>query len=251
MTKIKTQISFAAWPMTRVVKIILIVNAVIWLITVLLSKVTHTTFLVANLALTPSSVFYQFHLWQLFTYMWLHDIQSFNHILFNSLFLWMFGGTLEQKLGTKKFLQLYLICGIGAGLVVLLTGLIFNPSVKVVGASGAIYGLVAGWAIANPQQLIYVFGIFPIKAKHFVLFPIGYAALDFLVEGSTVSHSAHIGGLVIGALYITGFWHPDFIKNKLLFLFFKHKLKGLEKEEKKFSPKKQNQKPPSDGGYWN
>ncbi|MCF6249058.1 MAG: rhomboid family intramembrane serine protease [Desulfobacula sp.] len=237
--------------MTRVVKIILIVNTVIWLATILLSKFTNGNFLFVNLALTPSSIFPKFHIWQLFTYMWLHDIQSFNHILFNSLFLWMFGPTLEQKLGTKKFLQLYLICGLGAGLVVFMTGLILNPSMMVVGASGAIYGLVAVWAIANPEKPIYLFGVLPIKAKYFILFPIGYAILDFLVEGSTVSHSAHIGGLAIGALYITGYWHPGLIKNKFLYLLFEHKLKKIKKEKTKPSPKKQNKKQPPGGGYWN
>ncbi|MCP3874391.1 MAG: rhomboid family intramembrane serine protease [Desulfobacteraceae bacterium] len=247
----KTQISFTAWPLTRVVKLILIVNAVIWLITILLSKIANSNFLFVNLALTPYSVFYDFHIWKLFTYMWLHDIQGFNHILFNSLFLWMFGGTLEQKLGTKRFIQLYLICGIGAGVVVLVTGLILNPSIIVVGASGALYGLVAVWAIANPQKLIYLFGVFPVKAKYFALFPIGYAFLDFLVEGSTVSHSAHLGGLAIGALYITGYWHPGMIKDKILYLFFKHKLKGIKQKEKKNSQQREKRKPPPGGGYWN
>ncbi len=247
----KTQISFEAWPLTRAVKTILIINGIIWLVTVLLSKIANGNFLFVHLALTPDSIFQKFYIWQLFTYMWLHDIQGFSHILFNSLFLWMFGGAIEQKLGTLKFIRFYLICGIGAGLVVLMAGLIFSPFVRVVGASGALFGLIAAWAIADPQKSIYVFGIFPIKAKYFVLIPIGYAFLDFIVAGSTVSHSAHLGGLAIGALYITGYWHPSMIKNRLEYLFLKHKLKGIEQDEKKSSQRKSNRKPPPGGGYWN
>ena len=83
------------------------------------------------------------------------------------------------------------------------------------------------------------------------MIPIGYALLDFLVGGSTVSHSAHLGGFAIGALYTTGYWHPGMIKDKLLYLFLKHKLKGIEQREQRPSQKKSKRKPPPGGGYWN
>ena len=243
--------SYIAWPFTKAVKIIIAVNAAIWLITVLLSKIGNGNFLFNTFALTPNAVISDFHAWQFFTYMWLHDTSGFAHILFNSLFLWMFGGTLEQGWGTKGFLQFYIICGMGAGLVVLIMGLILNPNTMVVGASGAIYGLIAAWAIANPQQLIYLFGVFPIKAKYFILIPIGYAVLDFITAGSAVSHSAHLGGFLIGALYITGYWHPGMLKDKVLYHFFKHKLKVIEGKKNEPSSKKTTKKPPPGGGYWN
>jgi membrane associated rhomboid family serine protease len=242
------QISFQAWPFTRAVKIILIANAAIWLVTVLLSKVANGNFLFINLALTPRAVFSDLHIWQPFTYMWLHDIRGFSHILFNCLFLWMFGGSLEESWGTRKFVTFYLICGIGSGLVVLMTGLILNPDTMVVGASGAIYGLIAAWAISNPDRLIYLFGIFPIKAKHFALLPIGYAVLDLLVEGSIVSHSAHLGGLAIGAIYVS--LHPGKLKDRLLYWYYKRKLKVIEGGKSKISEKKPKEKQPPGGGYW-
>ncbi len=245
------QISFQAWPFTRAVKTILITNAAIWLVTVLLSKIPNGNFLFVHLALTPRAVYSDFYIWQPFTYMWFHDIQGFSHILFNSLFLWMFGGNLEEAWGTKKFVRFYLICGIGAGLVVLITGLVLDPDTMVVGASGALYGLIAAWAITNPERLIYIFGIFPIKAKHFALIPIGYALLDFLVEGSTVSHSAHLGGLAIGALYVTKNLHPGILKDRLLYWYYRRKLKVIEGGKSKSTKKKSDKKPPPGGGYWN
>jgi membrane associated rhomboid family serine protease len=244
-------ITFAAWPLTRAVKIILIINAAVWLVTVLLSKVSNGNFLYLNLALTPHAVFPEFHIWQPFTYMWLHDIRGFSHILFNSLCLWMFGGALEQDWGTKRFVKFYLICGVGAGLVVFLTGMLFDPYAPVVGASGAIYGLIAAWAIINPNRQIYIFGVFPIKAKIFVMIPIGYALLDFIVGGSGISHSAHLGGLAIGALYSSGYWHPSRIINRLHYWFLEKKLKTLEKETKGTHQKKSTEKKPPGGGYWN
>lgn len=245
------QISFQAWPFTRAVKIILLFNAAIWLITVLLSKITIGNFLFVNLALTPRAVFSDLHIWQPFTYMWLHDIRGFSHILFNCLFLWMFGGSLEESWGTRKFIAFYLICGIGSGLVVLMTGLLLDPNTMVVGASGALYGLIAAWAISNPNRLIYLFGVFPIKAKHFALLPIGYAFLDFLVEGSTVSHSAHLGGLAIGALYVSVNLHPGILKGRFLYWYSKRKLKVIEGGKSKTPRKKSKKKPPPGGGYWN
>jgi membrane associated rhomboid family serine protease len=235
--------SFGAWPMTPAVKWFLIVNGGVWLVLVISVNWMDALALHDHLALTPDRVYPGLELWQLFTYMWLHSTADFSHILFNSLFLWMFGGALEQAWGTRAFTKFYLICGIGAGLVVFVIGSMFHSDLATVGASGAIYGLVVAWAIVFPDRVIYFFGLFPIKGKYFALFPIGYALIDFLMRGSGVSHSAHLGGLAIGALLVTGYWRPSRLYNRARYAWLRRKLKVVEGGNKK-------RKPPPGGGYW-
>ena len=228
--------------MTPAVKRFLIVNGAVWFVLVISVNWMDALALHDHLALTPDRVYPGLELWQLFTYMWLHSTADFSHILFNSLFLWMFGGALEQAWGTRAFTKFYLICGIGAGLVVFLVGSMFHSDLATVGASGAIYGLVVAWAIVFPDRVIYFFGLFPIKGKYFALFPIGYALIDFLMRGSGVSHSAHLGGLAIGALLVTGYWRPSRLYNRVRYAWLRRKLKVVEGGKKK--------KPPPGGGYW-
>jgi membrane associated rhomboid family serine protease len=236
-------IDLSPWPLTNAVKTILVVNGAIWIATVVSIRWLHAAAAFDHLALTPSRVFPGFELWQPFTYMWLHSPGDVSHILFNSLFLWMFGGSLEQRWGGRGFVKFYLMCGVGAGLVVLAAGSIFQPNVPTVGASGAIYGLVAAWVITDPNRIVWFFGLVPIKGKWFALFPVGYAFLDFLTGGSGVSHAAHLGGLGIGALLVTGYWRPARLSNKLRLMRLKRRLHVLEGDASR-------RKPPPKGGYW-
>src|SRR5882757_6379743 len=103
-------------------------------------------------ALAPRTVVESFTIWQLGTYMFLHDPNGFLHILLNMLSLWMFGATLEQTWGTKRFLTYYFVCGVGAGVCVVLAALLFGPmNVSVIGASGAILGLLMAFGILFPD----------------------------------------------------------------------------------------------------
>ena len=127
---------------------------------------------------------------QLITYMFMHG--GFQHIFFNMFALWMFGRTLEQVWGPKRFLSYYMVCGIGAGLM------------TTVGASGAIYGILLAFGMLFPNSQMFVFPIpFPVKAKYFVM---GYAALEiFLGLGAStdgVAHFAHLGGMIFGFILI-------------------------------------------------
>jgi membrane associated rhomboid family serine protease len=227
--------------MTLMVKKILIICAGVWLIEVISSVWFENTFFIRHFSLTPAMVLPGLEIWQPFTWMWLHSPTDYFHIILNGLFLWMFGGALEQSWGAKAFLRFYLICGVGSGFIVLLSGLIFAPDTHVLGASGAIYGLVVAWAIAFPDRMIYLFGIFPLKGKHFVLIPIGFAILDFLTRSRGVSHAAHLGGMAIGALLVTGYWRPSKLRRQARFRKLKHKLEVLEGGKSKDPP---------EGGYW-
>jgi len=232
--------AFAAWPMTPALKRILIANAAVWIVAVILYRMGDGAGLLDHLGIVPHRVYPGMELWQPFTYMWVHSTTDFMHVVLNCLFLWMFGGTLERDWGSRAFVKFYMICGVGAGLVVLAVGALASATAPTVGASGAIMGLVVAWAISYPNRLVYVFGVFPIKGKYFAMLPIGYAALDFIVGGSGVSHSAHLGGLAIGALLVTGYWRPTRIRNRLRLMWLRRNLRVIEGRK--------NDEPP--GGYW-
>jgi len=149
--------------------------------------------------LVPILVWKKYFLWQLVTYMFLHG--GFFHILFNLLAFWMFGGELENYWGSKKFLFYFLFCGIGAGIcTVVVTPYQFIP---VIGASGAIYGILLAFGWLFPNRLIYVYFLFPIPAKYFVII---FGLIEFFSSiggaGGGVSHLTHLGGLLFGLLYM-------------------------------------------------
>jgi membrane associated rhomboid family serine protease len=150
--------------------------------------------------LVPILVWKKFFLWQLFTYIFLHG--NVSHILFNLLALWMFGGELENYWGSRKFLFYFFFCGIGAGIcTVLLTPYQFIP---VIGASGAIYGILLAFGWFFPNRLIYIYFLFPIPAKYFVIL---YGFIEFIYAsrggtGGGIAHLTHLGGLLFGLIYM-------------------------------------------------
>ena len=184
---------------TPAVKILLIANTALFFMNMVVGPD-----MTLRLGLSPQAVFTQLALWQPVTYMFLHA--SFGHILFNMLSLWMFGTDLERTWGTRFFTKYYFITGIGAAA----TSLLLSPWVDriyysvTVGASGAIYGLLLAYALYFPHRTIFLI-IFPLPARVFVIIA---GALAFMnsVAGSdnNVAHIAHLGGLVVGYLYLKG-----------------------------------------------
>jgi membrane associated rhomboid family serine protease len=151
--------------------------------------------------LVPERLFNGLYLWQLVTYLFVHG--GFWHIFFNMFVLWMFGSELERTWGSKEFLKFYFIAGIGAGLFNVLFSLL-SPSawkVPVIGASGAIYGVLVAYAMLFPERLVYIWFLIPVKVKYLVIFLV---AIEFLSTYSPdgVAHFAHLGGALIGFLYL-------------------------------------------------
>jgi membrane associated rhomboid family serine protease len=135
--------------------------------------------------------------WGIFTYMFLHG--GFWHLLFNMLVVFFFGPPLEQRLGGIEFLKLYLLGGLGGALL----GFVFAFSTPVIGASAAVYALMLAFAWFWPNAPIYVWGIFPLKAKFLVAGLVVFTFLATLNEAqSTTAHFAHLGGLMAGFLYL-------------------------------------------------
>jgi membrane associated rhomboid family serine protease len=151
--------------------------------------------------LVPARVFGNLFIWQPVTYMFLHG--GTWHILINMFILWMFGSELERTWGSKEFLKFYFVAGIGAGLVNVLFS-VFSPStwhIPIIGASGAIYGVLVAYAMLFPERLVYVYFLIPVKVKYLVIFLI---AIEFLstYRADGVAHFAHLGGALFGYLYL-------------------------------------------------
>lgn len=138
--------------------------------------------------------------WSVVTYMFVHG--GFMHLFMNMLALFFFGPPLEQKWGSRFFLRFYLVTGLGAAAFSVLLYSLTGPTLMV-GASGAIFGLLVAFALNWPDAKIFLYFVFPVPAKWFVA---GLGALTLLstVQGSTdgVAHWAHLGGLVTGFVYL-------------------------------------------------
>lgn len=162
------------------------------------------------LALRPYDLLVSGHLWQLLSYGFLHA--DFMHLFFNMFGLWMFGTQLERIWGGRHFLIYYLSCIVGAGVFHILAGLLLHGSAPaVVGASGAIYGLIAAYGVLFARQKIYLFAVIPMKASTFALLFGAIALLSGLAESADgVAHFAHLGGMLTGLVLI--FWKPALVQ---------------------------------------
>lgn len=185
------------------VKWLLIANTAVWLVFFLTAR-SEAGLLFQPLKLVPHDVVHSFFLWQLATYMFLHDPFGFGHILFNMLTLWMFGADLERSWGTRQFLRFYMLCGIGAGLcVVAANAAVGSMERATIGASGAIYGLLLAFGMLFPDTTVLFSFLFPMKAKYFVMILGAIAFLSSLGSGnSNVSNVAHLGGMIFGYIYL-------------------------------------------------
>ena len=183
------------------VKWLLISNIAVFIVYFLTARAGEGFFY--PLGLIPSFVVHYFAVWQFVTYLFLHSPYEFSHILFNMLSLWMFGSDLERSWGTRRFLQFYFACGIFAGLCVVVCNYVWGtPDARTIGASGALYGVMVAFAMLFPNTTI-IFIIFPIRAKYFVMILGAMAFLSSLrAGGGTVSHVAHLGGLVFGYAWV-------------------------------------------------
>jgi membrane associated rhomboid family serine protease len=182
----------------QAVKSIIIINVLVAIMTFLNKGLMSKWF-----ALDP--IYFVYKPWQLVTYMFMHG--GFFHLFLNMYTLFIFGGVLERVWGTKKFLFYYFVTGVGAALIHIGVQWLTGDFAPTVGASGAIYGLLLGYAMLYPDSVMML--MFPpvrMKAKWFVLI---FAGIELLlgITGTQVSvaHFAHLGGLLVGLIVIM-FW---------------------------------------------
>lgn len=178
--------------MTPWVMRLLIANGVMFLLQLTVPGVEQPFVLVPALLLTRP--------WTIISYMFLHG--GFGHLLFNMISLFFFGPRLESRLGSKNFLILYLVSGMAGALL----SLVFSPWSAIIGASGAIFGVLLGFAMYWPHDKILIWGILPIEARWLVA---GMTALalfgGFTGSSDGVAHFAHLGGFVGGWLSLKFF----------------------------------------------
>ena len=172
---------------------LIIINVLIFMATALLPKAGNT--IMEYCALSLGTPF--FHVYQFITYMFLHV--NFEHIFFK-----MFGRTLEYELGQKRFLTYYMVCGIGAALIQYLTALAFGEfPLVLVGASGAVMGLLLAFGVLHPNAVIMLLiPPIPMKAKWFVVI---YGVIELFLGWrgvGNVAHFAHVGGMLWGFLLL-------------------------------------------------
>jgi|GEM_PF-592564 len=179
--------------------------------------------------MNPFAVVKNFEIWRLFSYIFLHADNSPTHLIFNMLILFMCGLPVENEWGKRRFIAYYLLCGIGAGLVITIMGIFSNgflPQYPTIGASGAMFGILFAYARFYPDSTFLIFFIIPVRAKYFIII---YALIELFFELSGaqpgVSHVGHLGGLLTGFLYF------KYMKYK----FSKRKKRRTSKKRSEFS----------------
>jgi membrane associated rhomboid family serine protease len=193
--------SFGPGPISTALKALIIANVVMFVVTAFAPGLT------PYLGLSPARVLYRLWVWQLGTYMFLHG--GVFHIVFNMLALWMFGTELERIWGTRYFLKFYFVTGIGAGALTVLFSLMpfeFAQQVQgsvIIGASGAIYGLLLAYALYFPDRPILMI-VFWVPAKLCVAILGAIALLSSLSDTGGVANATHVGGLLVGYLFLKG-----------------------------------------------
>ncbi len=191
--------------LTPGVKWLLLSNGVVYLMQLLAWDAFINWF-----GLSSQMILHKFALWQFFTYMFLHG--GFFHLFFNMFVLWIFGCEVERNWGTKAFLKYYFITGLGAGVI----GFLFSLGTHsvIIGASGAIYGTMLAFAMMFPERVItlLIFFVLPVsmKTKHLVMLMAVISIFSGLSNlfGATdgVAHFAHLGGMLVGYLYLKADW---------------------------------------------
>jgi rhomboid family protein len=188
------RMAFTGFQLTPVVKGLLIANVAVFVLQQLLPNVLEQWG-----AFNSRLAINQFQVWRFVTYMFLHG--SMSHILFNMLGVWIFGTQIEALWGQRTFLFFYFICGLGGSFLYGIFGFLGFGGGWMLGASGAVMGLLLAYGMSFPNNLVFLMGFIPIKAKYLVVL---YGLMDLLSipNNDGVANLAHLGGLLAGFIFI-------------------------------------------------
>jgi len=195
--------SFGGHTMTSGVKLLLIINVAILVLQTLLEggrggqPLGFTNFF----AFIPQRSIFGFEIWRFVTYMFFHD--GLMHLGFNMLILWMFGPPIEARWGKRSFLTYYFICGVGAAVTYGIFNLVgMNSFIPMIGASGAIYGILLAYGMLFPEAVMMIFFIIPMKAKYAVVL-FGFMELVSSAGANNgIANLAHLGGMITGFIFL-------------------------------------------------
>ena len=217
--------------LTPVIKYLIIVNVVVWLLEISVGRYFPMQDLFALHDI--HSTLFRPH--QIITHLFMHDPDNPGHIIINMFVLWMFGKILENVWGSKKFLTFYIICGLGAAALHMAVMYYHNeqllnaytslsPEMRLdnnegildiinqptVGASGAVFGCLAAFGYLFPNTDLYLYFLFPVKAKWLIGAYIGYELVLAIMNkpGDNVAHFAHLGGALVGLIMVI-YWNKS------------------------------------------
>lgn len=239
---------------TPAVKLLILACTGVYLVQALvglLLPVSSTLWINYHLGLVPRGVIPGLRIWQPFTYLFLHG--GLFHLLVNMLMLWMFGRELELVWGKRRFTNFFFLCGVGAGVITVLVKLLpllwgHRPSdIPTIGASGAIFGILIANAVLFPDRQIWLFPLpIMIPMRPFVAV---MAAIEFFgtlgAGGDNVSHMCHLGGMLIGWLYLRRGSFLYRVRNEVADWKFQRNRKRFE-----VYMKKHKSEPPSSPDQW-
>jgi len=178
--------------------VLLVINVGIFLLEFLIAGFSGRDPIGAWLSFIPYFAIQKFQIWRFFTYMFLHG--DFMHIAFNMLGLWLFGSRMEAHWGTRTFAWYYIVSGVGGAILYGVFSLAGVAALTpMVGASGAVYGILLAFGLAFPTAVIFVF-FFPMPARIAVIV---FGVISLLgIGGANVAHMAHLGGMVTGLAFL-------------------------------------------------
>ena len=190
----QTQFTWNPRAFTDAIKVLIIINIGMYLLQIITGSQLE---MVKVFGLSTRTIWPL--IWQPFTYMFLHG--GVWHVAINMFVLWMFGSELESLWGKNEFLKYYFVTGIGAGILWLFFN-IGGSNAILIGASGAVYGILMAYGLIFPNRTVYLYFLFPVKVKWFVLFIGAIAFISSMGTGSNISHLTHLSGMLIGYLYL-------------------------------------------------
>jgi membrane associated rhomboid family serine protease len=191
-----------------------------------------------SFAVESQAVWQRFEFWRLATYMWIHGGPW--HLIVNMLTLWMFGSEVAGAWGTQRFLQYYLISGIGAGVIIALwhgalAALGYGGDAYTLGASGAIYAVLLAYSLLWPNRTVmFIFPPIPIRALYFIPF---LFVMDLIFATPGISYVGHLGGVLVGFLQLASSGDAGITISQLQYRFrrwrMRRKLQALDGDDSK------------------
>ncbi|OFZ29008.1 MAG: rhomboid family intramembrane serine protease [Bdellovibrionales bacterium RIFCSPHIGHO2_01_FULL_40_29] len=199
-------------PLTPVVKKLVVAMVAIWLVVQIFADKIFGMNISTWFILHPDQVIENFWLWQMATYIFFHALSPF-HIFFNLMMLWFIGADLERHWGARFFTTYFFVTGVGAAILycfavaiyAAITGAQGPLVIPVMGASGALFGLMVAYGIIFAERVVYIFGVLPLKAKYFAMIAAAIELSSMLTTGfagGEVAHMAHLGGALVGYLFL-------------------------------------------------
>ena len=199
------QVRFVRPALPPVVKWLLIINIAVYLVCAIIPPIADVVYTWGSVY--PASWGLIGQVWRFISYQFLHDLINFFHVLFNMMVLYFFGPPMEQLWGSKRFLKFYLCAGAAGGIIYTLL-VIFGvlTAVPMVGASGALYGILGAVAVLFPHAQVFLFGIIPMSMRTLAILSVIISLLRFTSGVNAGGEAAHLTGMAIGVLYV--FYQP-------------------------------------------